>query len=104
MEIVTPPVLENIRLRNQGGKFTLSRTPFGTLEEYVDKSATDLALTKVVLPAGEAERALPDLDSMGINTYHLFPDPTGLAGMATMRRLLELRAEEGEDAAPGNRR
>lgn len=104
VEIVTPPVLENIRLRNQGGKFTLSRTPFATLEEYVDKSATDLALTKVVLPAGEADQALPDLDSMGINTYYLFPDPTGLAGMTTMRRLLELRAEDGMDAAPGNRR
>jgi FRG domain len=95
VEIVTPPVLENIRLRNQSGKFTLSRTPFATLEEYVDKSATDPALTKVVLPAGEAEQALPDLDSMGINTYYLFPDPTGLAGMTTMRRLLELRAEDG---------
>jgi hypothetical protein len=28
VEIVTPPALENIRLRNQSGKFTLSRTPF----------------------------------------------------------------------------
>jgi hypothetical protein len=93
VEIVTPPALENIRLRNQSGKFTLSRTPFTTLEEYVEQSATHTALTKVVLPAAEAVEALPDLDSMGINNYHLFPDLTGLAGMATMRLHLELAAQ-----------
>lgn len=95
VEIVTPPSLDNIRLRSQSGKFTLSRTPFATLEEYVEQSATDLALTKVVLPAGEAVRALPDLDAMGINDHHLFPDLTGLAAMATTRLLLTLAAEQG---------
>jgi len=94
VEIVTPPALENVRLRNQSGKFTLSRTPFASLEEYVEQSASDLALTKIVLPAGEALLALPDLDSMGINNYHLFPDFTGLADMTTMRMLLRLVAEE----------
>ncbi len=94
VEIVTPPALENIRLRNQSGKFTLARTPFATLEEYVEHSATDLALTKIVLRAGEAVQALPDLDSMGINNYHLFPDFTGLAGMATMRLLLAMAAQD----------
>jgi hypothetical protein len=92
VEIVTPPALENIRLRNQAGKFTLSRTPFATLEEYVEQSATYPALTKVVLPAAEAAPALPDLDSVGVNLYQLFPDFTGLAGRATMRLLLELAA------------
>ena len=90
VEIVTPPAMENVRLKNQSGKFTLSRTPFATLEEYVQHSATGPALTKVVLPASEALQALPDLDSMGINSYQLFPDFTGLAGMVTMRRLLDL--------------
>jgi hypothetical protein len=94
VEIVTPPALENIRLRNQSGKFTLSRTPFATLEEYVERSASDLALTKVVLPGAEAVDALPDLDSMGINNYHLFPDFTGLAAMATMRLSLAVAAAQ----------
>ena len=94
VEIVTAPTLENIRLRNQSGKFTLSRTPFASLEEYVEQFATDPALTKVVLPASEAVPALPDLDSMGINNYHLFPDFTGLANRATMRLLLELAAQD----------
>ena len=94
VEIVTPPALENVRLKNQSGKFTFSRTPFATLEEYVQHSATGPALTKVVLPANEALQALPDLDSMGINSYQLFPDFTGLAGTVTMRRLLELAAQD----------
>jgi hypothetical protein len=109
VEIVTAPALENIRLRNQSGQFTLSRTPFASLEEYVEQFATDpalskaalpaseatpAALTKAVLPASEAVPALPDLDSMGINNYQLFPDFTGLAGRATMRLLLELAARD----------
>jgi hypothetical protein len=94
VEIVTAPALENIRLRNQSGKFTLSRTPFASLEEYAERCSADPALTKVVLPAAEALPALPDLDSMGINSYHLFPDLTGLAKMATMRQLLELTVND----------
>jgi len=88
VEIVSAPALDNLRLRNQGGKFTLCRAPFGTLEEYVERFATDLALTKCVLPAAEAEHALSDLDAMGINSYALFPDITGLAATATMRASL----------------
>lgn len=95
VEIVTPPALENVRLRNQSGRFTLSRTPFASLEEYVVQSASGLALTKVVLPAGEAVPALPDLDLMGINSYHLFADFGGLADMATMRLLLAQLTTEG---------
>jgi hypothetical protein len=93
VEIVTPPALDNVRLKNQSGKFTLSRTPFATLEEYVEEFSAGSALTKVVLPASEALPALPDLDSMGINSYHLFSDLTGLAKMATMRLLVELTTE-----------
>jgi len=96
VEIVTPPALENIRLRNQSGKFTLSRTPFATLEEYVERSAAGLALTKIVMPAREALTALPDLGAMGINNYHLFPDLTGLAELTVTRLLLRLAAEVSE--------
>lgn len=88
VEIVNAPALDNVRLRNQGGKFTLSRAPFATLEEYVQLFATELALTKAVLPAADADDALSDLDAMGINSYDLFPDLTGLAALATMRAAL----------------
>jgi hypothetical protein len=60
----------------------------------VERSASDLALTKVALPGAEAVDALPDLDSMGINNYHLFPDFTGLAAMATMRLSLAVAAAQ----------
>ncbi len=93
VEIVSAPSLQNVRLQNQSGKFTLSRTQFTSLEEFVERCATDVALTKCVLPASEAVQALPDLDSMGINHYHLFPDLTGLASRATLRiSLAELAA------------
>jgi hypothetical protein len=88
VDIVSAPSLDNVRLRNQGGKFTLARAPFATLEEYVERFATEVALTKCVLPAADAEHALSDLDAMGINSYDLFPDLTGLAARATMRAAL----------------
>ena len=94
VEIVSAPALENVRLKNQSGKFTLSHTQFASLEEYVTEIGSGVALTKVVLPASEAVPALPDLDSMGINSYRVYPDLGGLAEMATMRLLLsELTAQ-----------
>jgi FRG domain-containing protein len=94
VEIVSAPALENVRLKNQSGKFTLSHTQYASLEEYVTETGSGVALTKVVLPASEAVPALPDLDSMGINSYRVYPDLGGLAEMATMRLLLsELTAQ-----------
>ena len=95
VEIVSAPALDNVRLRNQSGKFTLSHTPFASLEEYVSETGSGVALTKVVLPASEAVPALPDLDSMGINSYRVYPDLDGLAEMTTMRLLLGELAAEG---------
>jgi FRG domain len=88
VEIVSAPALENVRLKNQSGKFTLSHTQYASLEEYVTECGSGVALTKVVLPAIEAVPALPDLDSMGINAYRVYPDLDGLAELATMRLLL----------------
>jgi hypothetical protein len=94
VEIVSAPALENVRLKNQSGKFTLSHTQFASLEEYVTEIGSGVALTKVALPASEAVPALPDLDSMGINSYRVYPDLGGLAELATMRLLLsELTAQ-----------
>jgi hypothetical protein len=90
VEIVTAPALENLRLRNQTGKFTLFRAPFDTLEDYVERFATQVVLTKCVLPAAEADEALSDLDSMGINSFSLFPDLSGLAARTAMRAALRV--------------
>jgi hypothetical protein len=88
VEVVAAPALDNVRLRNQGGRFTLCRASIGTLEEYVARFADGVALTKCVLPAAEASRALSDLDAMGITSAELFADLTGTATLATMRAVL----------------
>jgi hypothetical protein len=50
--------------------------------------AAGVALTRCLIPAGEATTALGDLDAMGITDHELFPDLTGLADLATMRAAL----------------
>ena len=89
VEVVTVPALANRRLRNQGGRFTLCRAPVATLEEYAERFATGTALTRCVLPADAAARALPDLDAMGVTSAELFPDLGGVATLATMRAVLQ---------------
>jgi len=89
VQILTVPSIANLRMRNQGGKFTLSRTPFVSLEDHVESSQTsEVALTQITLPAWEAGRALADLDIMGINYSRLFPDLGGAAAATKMRILL----------------
>lgn len=89
VEVVSVPAVHNARLRAQGGRFTLCRASIATLEEYVDRFATGVALTKCVLPATAAGRALPDLDAMGITSAELFADLSGAATLATMRAVLQ---------------
>ena len=88
VEIVVAPAVGNNRLRNQGGRFTLCRAAVGCLEDYVERLSADVALTRCLIPAGEAATALGDLDAMGITDHELFPDLTGLADLATMRAAL----------------
>jgi hypothetical protein len=88
VDIVSATGLANNRLRNQGGRFTLCRAAVASLEEYVDRLATEIALTRCIIPAAEATEALGDLDAMGITDHELFPDLTGLADLATMRAAL----------------
>lgn len=88
VEVVAVPSPANVRMRNQGGRFTLCRARIDTLEEYVDRFATGTALTKCVLPADAAARALPDLDAMGITGLEMFPGLDGAARLATMRAIL----------------
>jgi hypothetical protein len=89
VEVLRMPARSNTRLRRQSGRFTLCRAAVTSLEEYVERFATGVALTKCVLPAGEARPVLADLDAMGINSHGLFPDLEGLADVAVLRALLE---------------
>jgi hypothetical protein len=93
VEIVDVPSFGNQRIRNQAGKFTLARTPFKSLEEYVQAHAdSGDALIKFLLPASDATRALADLDAMGIHHAVVYPEIEGSAQMALFRTVLKYDA------------
>jgi hypothetical protein len=93
VSIVNASAANVARLRSQGGHFTLNRTPFPTLEEYVAKSpGTNAALVKASVPIVEARAALADLDAMGINHAAAYPEITGCVLAAQARVLLTLRS------------
>lgn len=92
--IVSPQRIGNLRLRNQQGKFTLSKTPFISLEEYVNYQKEPLALRKITIPAHELHKALSDLDLMGVNHSNLFTGADSAVRSTSMRialYLLQLR-------------
>jgi hypothetical protein len=90
VEIVDVPAFGNLRLRNQAGKFSLSKTIYGCLEDYVlHCGIKGDSLIKLLLPAQEAKVALADLYSMGINHSRIYPEIVGCAMAAKMRVLLD---------------
>jgi hypothetical protein len=89
VEVVDVPPVGNLRLRNQSGMFTIMRTPFASLEEYVEHYGDGPpALRKFILPAHEAVHAVSDLDAMGINYSHVYPGLEGYALAAISRFII----------------
>ena len=94
VQIVAPPAWDNARLFSQSGRFTLSRTPHRSLQEYVTsfgdpgRGALQLAL----LPLTEAPEALANLDLMGINSATMFPGLDGRSRAAITRIVLNTLA------------
>lgn len=86
VEIIDVPSFGNKRIRNQSGKFTLSKTPFPDLESYVAAHGDEgQPLRKFLLPAPEYAKALADLDAMGIHHGTVYPEIEGAAQMALSR-------------------
>jgi hypothetical protein len=86
VEIIDVPSFGNKRIRNQSGKFTLSKTPFADLEAYVNANGDEgNPLRKFMLPATEYAHALADLDAMGIHHGTVYPEIEGAAQMALSR-------------------
>ncbi len=92
VSIVSPRTWHNDRMRNQSGSFTLSRTPFRSLQEYVAYCRAEDALKVFLVPQREARWALADLDLMGINSSSMFVDLAGKAKAAVSKVVLEARA------------
>jgi len=89
VRLIAPVTWHNERLRRQFGWFTLAQVPYRSLEEYVvAMNNRENALRKLTLPASEAERALSDLDLMGISARELFADLAGAARNAYVRTVL----------------
>jgi hypothetical protein len=89
VSLISPDTWNNERLRRQSGWFTYAQMPFSSLEEYVcQMKNVGNALRKFILPAGEAKKALSDLDLMGISARHLFADLAGAARNAYVRTVL----------------
>ena|ERR1043165_2738108 len=90
VEVVNVSYYGNLRLRNQMGSFTLSRTPFSCLEDYVSNCRdSGTPLHKIILSTDLAKTALADLDLMGINHSRIFPEILGCALASKMRVLLQ---------------
>jgi len=80
VEIINIPSVGNLRIRNQNGCFTLSCTQHRTLENYVknvSEKCSGWALRQCILPSTEYLKAIPDLNSMGINWSKIYPGIEG---------------------------
>jgi hypothetical protein len=93
VEVLNVALTGNNRLRNQSGRFTLARTPFASLEEYVAAHGeTGHSLRKFLLPGNDWPKALADLDAMGINHARVYPEIEGAAQMALFLTVMEHQA------------
>lgn len=91
VQIVNVPSIGNLRLRNQYGKFTLLKTPFSCLDDYVSHFDDDSKpLLKFLIHSSAAIDAVADLDAMGINHTRIYPELVGSALSAKMRVLLNI--------------
>ncbi len=80
VEIIKLSNAGNLRAKNQNGCYTLSNTPFKSLEKYVShlsKEFNGWAIRKCTIPASEFHKVIPDLNSMGINWSKLYPGIQG---------------------------
>jgi hypothetical protein len=89
IEVLRTPRVANIRLRNQYGLFTLSKSTAAGLEEAVRAASWDgVALWRILLPSNNAAVALSDLAAMGLSPARLFPELEGAAAAARQRLIL----------------
>ena len=93
VKIVRVTSVGNVRLRHQAGQFTLSATPFDTLDEYLlhcQPRDGYVPLRKILIPAGSAAHALSELDAMGLHHATIYPGLEGCALAAKVRMTLGL--------------
>jgi hypothetical protein len=82
---------ENIRVRNQLGKFIVNKSNFRSLDQYVEKSSPEAgkSMVKFTIPSSERVAALNDLLLMGISPVDIYPDNEGIAMYVRLRQALD---------------
>jgi len=81
--MIEPPSL-NPRIVVQSATFTLCSDKWQSFDRFLESHGLGDALTKFVIPAGEAARFRDQLDLVGVDERRLFPDLDSVA--AQMRR------------------
>lgn len=93
VSIESVKVEENDRQKYQYGIFSLNKSPFETIEDYVESCSrehlVDGALYKIVLPVDEKKIVLRDLEMMGINASILYRGMEGCAKSAVLREFMK---------------
>jgi len=90
VKIVSIIDVENIRLRNQDGLFTLNSTSEYSIDRYVERAGggSRSAITKFVLPVREAKGAIEDMFLMGISPRTVYPGYSGVAEYVIMKSII----------------
>jgi hypothetical protein len=78
--MLEPPSLD-ARIVAQFAVFTLCSDKRQPFDRFLDDHGLGSALTKFIIPAGEAPRLRDQLDLAGVDERRLFPDLGGLASM-----------------------
>ena len=81
--LLEPPSLDE-RIVAQSAVFTLCSDTSRSLDRFLEAHGLGDALTRLVLPAADVPRIRDQLDLVGVDERHLFPDLDGVS--AQMRR------------------
>jgi hypothetical protein len=89
-----PPMVDNTRIKNQRGLFSMSPLDVNYLDDYVVdycrklKMSTNTVLLKFGLPYRSMIEAIKDLESMDINPRRIYDDWSGVCSAANMKTLV----------------
>lgn len=81
--MLEPPSLD-ARIMMQSAVFTLCSDATQAFDDFLSRHGLDHTLTRFVIPAAEVSRVRDQLDIVGMDERHLFPDLDGVA--ARLRR------------------
>jgi hypothetical protein len=76
--LIEPPSLDD-RIVAQSAVFTLCSDTSRSFDRFLDGQGLADALTRIVVPAADVARIRDQLDLVGIDERHLFPDLDGVA-------------------------